>query len=68
MAGISTLVCPDCTRSLEPLYIQKKAAQIALHCPGCDEKWLVTEVLTAIYLMRLYDTYKVPYLSIVKEA
>lgn len=68
MTGISTLVCPDCGRSLSPLYVQKKAVQIGLHCPGCDEKWLVTEVSTEVFLMRLYDTYKVPYIELVKEA
>lgn len=59
-----TLECPECNKSLENLYVGSEKAQIALHCPGCDKKWLVCEVLGEPFLMELRNTKKVPEIHI----
>jgi len=62
---MTTLECPECSKALENLYVGSQKAEVALHCPGCDTKWLVCEVLDAVFLMKLFDTKKIPQIHLV---
>lgn len=63
---MNTLECPECERALEKLYVGALQAEIAMHCPGCDAKYLVCEVCGQDFLIPLLDTRQVPYLEVVK--
>ncbi len=61
-----TLTCPECGRSLEPLYVGEKTAEVALQCPGCGKSWLNCEVCDKDFLIELHETQSVPYLEVIK--